>query len=115
MSQTRSASRGVTINLRADQRKRSLIDRAADGRRRVAVEFEGAAGAGGRDPSEAADRAEQERRYEIEILGAHSHIYKTVAIVYAVRDLGSCTDPKDLKTCKAVAGMTIRSSVRSVN
>ena len=30
MSQTRSASRGVTINLRADQRKRSLIDRAAE-------------------------------------------------------------------------------------
>ena len=30
MPQTRRASRGVTINLRADQRKRSLIDRAAE-------------------------------------------------------------------------------------
>ena len=30
MPQRRSTSRGVTINLRADQRKRSLIDRAAE-------------------------------------------------------------------------------------
>ena len=30
MPQTRRASRGVTINLRADHRKRSLIDRAAE-------------------------------------------------------------------------------------
>src|SRR5438132_1260841 len=30
MPQTRTASRGVTINLRADQRKRALIDRAAE-------------------------------------------------------------------------------------
>lgn len=30
MPQTRRANRGVTINLRADQRKRSLIDRAAE-------------------------------------------------------------------------------------
>ena len=29
MPQTRRASRGVTINLRADQRRRALIDRAA--------------------------------------------------------------------------------------
>ncbi len=46
------------------------IDRAAEGLRRVAVEFEGAAGAGGRvagNPSDGAGRAEPERRYEVEI------------------------------------------------
>lgn len=46
------------------------IDRAADGLKRVAVEFEGVAGGDGRvagEPSDAAARAEADRRYEIEI------------------------------------------------
>ncbi len=77
-SDTRSPDRSVA----ADQRK-------PDGARLDARAPDGAA----------------PRRYEVEILGVHSHIFKTVAIVFTVRDVGSCTDPKDLKTCKAISGL----------
>lgn len=52
------------------------------------------------------------RNYRIDLLANHAHIYRKVAQVFTVYDLDTCTDAKDVKTCKTVAGLPLVAFVR---
>lgn len=45
------------------------------------------------------------KNYLVALKGTHAHIYKKVVQLFTVYDLDTCTDAKDLTTCRTVTGL----------